>query len=152
MEIIRDLTDEQLTDMLLEDDERALRSSLPALPQAARTATDLDDDFWRAQRASIRAKISPAAKRHRRFAALVWATAAALILFAALRIDQRSVTVQKVAQTDPDQQLMIAVENAVDHAGPSALEPAGLLASEINAAYQQSSASQAKHKENDDEN
>jgi hypothetical protein len=152
MEIIRNLTDEQLTDLLVEDDERALQRDLPAIAQAARTATDFDRTFWIAQQVAIRERINSAAHKHRRLGALVWATAAAMILFGALNLDQHSATVQQTAQTDQDQQLMIAVQEAVDNAGPSALEPAGLLASEINEAYQQSSVSQAKDKESGNEN
>ncbi len=152
MEIIKHLTDEQLTDMLVDDDERELRGELSAMAQAARTATSFEDSFWRAQQARIRAKISSSAEKHSRFGALVWATAAAMILFGALNLDQHSAQTQQTAQTDQDQQLMIAVQEAVDNAGPSALEPAGLLASEINQAYQASSVSQAKDKESGNEN
>lgn len=153
MEMIKHLSDEQLTDMLLEDDERALRGELPAVAQAARAATDFSDSFWNAQHAKIRARISSPAEKRSRFGALVWATAAVMLMVGALSLDQQhSATLRQATRTDSDQQLMIAVEDAVNHAGPAALAPAGLLASEINDAYLQSSASQESHKENGNDN
>jgi hypothetical protein len=41
-------------------------------------------------------------------------------------------------QTDPDQQLLISVEQAIQTNGPEALAPAAVLAEEINAAQKHS--------------
>lgn len=152
MEIIRQLTDEQLTDLLLAGDEHVLQNELPAIAQAARTATDFEEPFWRAQQQSIQARILAKAEKRSRMGALVWALAGALILFGALTLDQHSTRPSQAAKVDPDQQLMMAVENAVDRPGPMALEPAGMLASEINQAYLETSTSSATHKENDHAN
>jgi hypothetical protein len=139
MEIFRDLSDEQLTDMLLKSDEQCLRHTLESLPGCARTATEHQDVFWQRQRTAIRQRIAHAQWRRLRFwpalAAVAAVAAVAVVLFGALpgglghRVNSPEPQAQN--QVDPDYELLVKIEQSVESEGPEALQPAALLAQEI---------------------
>ncbi|MGH9529568.1 MAG: hypothetical protein ACRD2S_06565, partial [Terriglobales bacterium] len=100
------------------------------LAEIAREATEQPDAFWQKQSAAIRARIRSSQKSAIR-ATLTLASAVVLILMTALLMKTNSRVAPMTAQPDPDQQLMIAVEQAVGSDVPAALEPAALLSDEI---------------------
>ena len=136
MEIIRHLSNEELTDFTIESDQRALRSTLEALPDWAQASTERPEEFWQKQRSMIWSRISSpesgsSTRSVRRSPVLAWSTVAALVLLAGLMLDRASVVPPHQAQVDPDHELLVAVERAVHNDGPAALDPAALLAEEM---------------------
>jgi hypothetical protein len=138
MEIIRHMSDDQLRDMLLESDQQALQPVLAALPEAAREAAAREEHFWSQQREAIWSRITQREKHQRQLLGfLALAATAAIVAIGTLLTSHRTVPVPSPQQAmhqqiDPDQELLLAVENAVQNSGPAALEPAALLAEEIN--------------------
>ena len=53
MEIIRHLSHEELTDLVIESDQQALRPLLEALPEWARTSAEQPEQFWQEQRGAV---------------------------------------------------------------------------------------------------
>jgi hypothetical protein len=136
MEIIRHLSNEELTDLTIESDQRALRSTLEVLPEWARASTERPEEFWQEQRSIVWSRISssvnPATSRLvRRSPLLAWSAVTALVLLAGLMLDHGSLAPPHKAQPDPDHELLLVVERAVNNDGPAALDPAALLAEEM---------------------
>jgi hypothetical protein len=132
MEIIRHLSNEELTDLVIDSDQQSLRQTLEALPGWARTATERNDEFWQDQRAAIRSRISAPQRRPvRRLPMLAGAAAAAMMVLAGMMLDRASVVPTQNAQVDSDHELLVEVERVVHSDGPAALEPAALLAEEM---------------------
>jgi hypothetical protein len=104
------------------------------------------EDFWQRQRNVIQDRVAVAEQpRGRRVTPLAWAALAATIAFGTLWLNDSEKPVhpqQSQIQVD-DQELMIAVERAVQSDVPEALEPASLLAQEIGQAHTTHSNSQA---------
>jgi hypothetical protein len=136
MEIIRHLSNEELTDLTIESDQRSLRSTLEALPDWARASTERPEEFWQEQRSIVWSRISSsesaaATRLVRRSPLLAWPAVTALVLLAGLMLDRGSLAPPHKTQADPDHELLLAVERAVHNDGPAALEPAALLAGEM---------------------
>ena len=136
MEIIRHLSNEELTDLTIESDQRSLRPTLEALPEWARSSTEQAEEFWQTQRSIVWSRISSsesaaATRLVRRSPLLAWSAAVALVLLAGLLLDRGSIAPPHKTQVDPDHELLLAVERAVHNDGPAALEPAALLAEEM---------------------
>lgn len=137
MKILNQLNDEQLTNLLLEKDEKELRGHVSGLPEFAKASTERDETFWRQQRINITAKIA-AQKKVGVFGLLpLFAGAAAVIVLAFVMLSSshhRSTPVAHVpvqaAPTDHD--LLLQVETSTESYGPEALQPAALLADEIS--------------------
>jgi hypothetical protein len=152
MQLIRQLKDEELTDLLLEADQRELQQTLAALPKQLRSATDQPQWFWQRQHAAIRGRI--ASTRHAAWAVLFApASALALLVLAVVLLHNGHAPNPPApqAQSVSDQDLMIAVEQDVQTDGPDALAPAALLADEISSS-QSASTSNRFPKENKHEN
>jgi hypothetical protein len=135
MEIIRHLSTEELTDLVIESDRQALQQTLEALPDWSRTATEQSEDFWQKQRSLVCSRISSPEGRAEAWAVhrspvLAW-SAIAVLLLAGLMLDRASFVPPQRAQVDPDHELLLAVERAVHNDGPAALDPAALLAEEM---------------------
>ena len=95
MQLIRHLKDEELTDLLLENEEREMRELFSASPAALQAVTDQPVWFWQKQLAVIRERI--AGKRRswiRPMAA--WASAMALALLAFSLLNRTSAPKQAV--------------------------------------------------------
>ena len=123
---------------------RALEGLLDATPS---------EDFWRRQRSAIQGRIELALEaRSHRTPRLDWAAVAATVLLGTLLMNdgEKPVTPHQV-QID-DQELMIAVDHAMQSNVPEALEPASLLAQEIGQSDAKHSNSQAHSREAVNEN
>jgi hypothetical protein len=136
MEIIRHLSNDELTDLTIESDQRALRSTLEALPGWARASTERPEEFWQEQRSKVWSRIAsseslPSPRLVRRSPLLAWSAVMALVLLAGFMLDRGSIAPPHNAPLDPDHELLLAVERAVNNDGPAALDPAALLAEEM---------------------
>ncbi len=152
MQLMRHLNDEELHDLLLESDQRELEHALAALPEWLDSKAQQPEWFWQRQQVAIRGRI--AASQRRLWPGLTaFAGALALLVVAVslLRVGRPPAPPATMVQTDSDQQLMIAVERAVQSDVPEALAPATLLADEISNA-QTASTSSPSSKENKHEN
>jgi hypothetical protein len=167
MEIERHLSDEEVATLLSGADDRPqhlkeckqcqtdlnpLQRSLSAMPEAMRSATDLPHFFWQRQRAAIQSRIAVEEASQRSWAGLVWATAGSLILVAGLLLNAAKTEPKPQAQADPDQELLLAVERAVESEVPDSLAPAALLAEDIRSSVESSPAPSSRHKEKANEN
>jgi hypothetical protein len=136
MEIIRHLSNEELTDLTIESDQRSLRPTLEALPEWARASAERPEQFWQEQRSNVWSRIassesSPSTRMVRRSPRLAWSIVTALVVLAGFMLDRGSLAPPHRAQMDPDHELLLAVERAVYNDGPAALDPAALLAEEM---------------------
>ncbi len=112
-----------------------MREALAGLRELSSEA----DEFWTRQRAAIRTAIAAAPSRPAwRLLRLTWAGATAVTVLAGLLVGGGSVpplTPQATGHlvvTDPDHELLLAVEHVMQSSGPEALEPAAYLVREIN--------------------
>jgi len=124
-----------------------LERTLSQLPKFAAEASDRPDLFWQRQAAAIRSRIAVEEASKRPLTGFVWAAALSLALLLGMLLSLRSAPVRSVAQTDPDHDLLVAVEHAVNNEGPEALEPAALLADEIGLGDKSISAARTSFKE-----
>jgi hypothetical protein len=142
MQLIRHLKDEELTEVLLQNEEMEVRQVLGAVPESLQSITEKPEWFWQRQRARVRGRIGAATPNAFRPMA-VWASALALGLLAFSLLNSKPAAKPAVeAQNDSDQALLLAVEQAVEEEGPASLAPATLLTDEIRSAQP---ASQATH-------
>lgn len=112
---------------------------LLSLPDSARVLTDQPEAFWTRQRAAIRSRIAVEQESRRPLKAFILASALSLAVLAGLLLKTSSGPVPATEpQTDPDQELLISVEQAIQNNGPEALAPAAVLAEEISASQAQS--------------
>jgi len=132
MEIIRHLSHDELADRVLARDEQYLRETLETLPACAKTASEQPDEFWDEQRAKVSSRIAEAETRPLQgVPGLAWGAMAAMITVAVLMLHRSPPPQRQETQPDPDHELLIEVERAVQSHGPEALEPAALLAQEM---------------------
>ncbi len=136
------LKDEELTDDLLDRDERRLRPALDALAGWARGATDRPESFWAQQRDAVWARLAVRKKRAGRFRALAAVVSLFLFALALLLGNRHPAKAPPRAQADPDQELLLRVQQTMQSDGPQALEPAALLAAEIS---QEANSGSARH-------
>ncbi len=136
MEIIRHLSDDELMDLTIESDRQALRATLESLPDWGRASTEHSEEFWQKQRQAVWSRIStPQFRAQDRLArwspVLAGSALAAIVLLAGLILNRAPATLPREAQVDPDHELLLQVERAVNNDGPAALDPAALLAEEM---------------------
>lgn len=136
MEIIRHLSNDELIDLTLGSDQQALRETIESLPEWARSATEYSEDFWQKQREAVWSRIStPEFRAQERLArwspTLAGSALAAILLLAGFILHRAPATLPRQAQVDPDHELLLQVERAVNNDGPAALDPAALLAEEM---------------------
>jgi hypothetical protein len=132
MQLTRHLSNEELSEMTFDSDQRRLRRTLDALPEWARAAADRPNAFWECQQVEIRKRIARAPQRSSTQTVTAWAGAFAMVLLAILLLRDSPAPGPPRAQSDPDQELLVAVEQSVQSGVPQALEPAAMLAEEIN--------------------
>jgi len=132
VEMIRNLSNEELSELTLASDERFLQQQLTALPAQAREAADRSDEFWAAQRAAVWSKIAGRERAKLRRPVLVGAAAAA-IMIGILFVPQKTKPAVTVVPPPAisDQELLIQVERVVQSGAPASLQPAGLLMQEV---------------------
>jgi hypothetical protein len=130
------------------------QKTLTSLPEAVRVATGQPYFFWQRQQAAIRSRIAIEEASHRDWRGFVWAMVASLILLATLLLNgvRTSPKPQIQVQTDADQELLLAVEQAVESGVPESLAPAALLAEDIRSAVEPASATTRNSKESRNEN
>lgn len=132
MEIIRHLSDDELAGLTLASDEQCLRETLGNLPACAQTASQRPDEFWQEQRAKVWSRVAQTERSvAQRFPVLTWAAVATMIAIAILMLHRTPTPEIRQARVDPDHELLIEIERAVQSDGPEALEPAALLAQEM---------------------
>jgi hypothetical protein len=148
MEVIHHSSSDGLLDLQIQSDEQALQDSLVELRSSARKIAERPEDFWQRQNAAIRARVGEAEGARRRRIPLVWA-AAVLLACAGAALLRGGPAPKPVVQTRPavvtpdsDQQLLIAVEHAVQNGVPDSLEPAAYLAEQIGQASRTASSSE----------
>jgi anti-sigma factor RsiW len=103
-----------------------LRSLTAAFRDSAHTQAERPEAFWARQRSVAAARISG-----RPVGPLAWAAAIAAAVLAAMLIQEPRPVVPVTPATDPDQALLVSVEQAVNRRVPQALAPAALLTQEI---------------------
>ena len=111
-----------------------LRNWVGSLSLLARSAEQQPETFWEQQRFTIQSRISNLPEPRPRRKRLVWATAFAIILFASLILKTGSHQPVQRVDSDLDRELLVQVEQALSGDVPQALQPASLLADEINQA------------------
>jgi hypothetical protein len=151
MRLTCDLNNEELNEMILDSDQQHLQRTFGPVSEWARTATDHPDAFWERQQADIRLRIAASERSPMRPVA-AWASAFAVVLLAILFLRGGPTLPPPGTQSDPDQELLVAVEQSVYSGVPQALEPAAMLADEISNGVRATSASHRVSKENQNEN
>jgi hypothetical protein len=127
----------------LDDDRQHFQPLLETLALWASEGADRPPEFWERQRMEILSRVSALESQGvARVPRLAWSIAVALVVIAGFLLNSGP-RVEPVlrAQTDPDRELLVEVEHAMQTGGPSALEPAAMLAEEIGE-YENSSALQ----------
>jgi hypothetical protein len=130
--------EEQWDELLMSRSREAeqLQALVNGLPESARSAAERREMFWDRQRLSIQRQIANLPQRRATSARLAWAAVFALILIASFLLKTGSrVPVQPTAP-DSDRELLVQVEQALDGDVPQALQPASLIANEIDQAAQ----------------
>jgi hypothetical protein len=133
-----------------------LATALQALPVWLRTGSDRPAEFWEQQRAAIVARLAAKNPPPLAIPRKAWALAlsvlgiALLLLASGPRVTESRGTPSQTV-TDPDRELLMEVEYAVESEGPQALEPAALLAQEIDRYHRTNFASPAAKEANNEE-
>lgn len=120
-----------------------MSASLAGLRAESTSAAERPQDFWRAQRRAIAARLAAVQELPTR--PLAWATSlAGILLFAALLSrglpvldsspQQALQTEAAQAAADPDHDLLVDIGRSVRRDVPRALEPASLIAQELHRA------------------
>jgi hypothetical protein len=153
MEMLNRLNNEDLTDLLVDSDRQHLRPVLEGLPEWARASADRPPEFWERQRRVILARVSALEDQASlRIPTAVWAAAAAIFVIASFMLNSGPrITPAPQAAVDPDRELLLEVERAVQSGGPEALEPAALLAEQIGQHQKLNSISPRGKEVNDEE-
>jgi hypothetical protein len=146
MRIVQQLNNEELQELIRGSDERYPQRQFGDLPDALQSAVQRPETFWQRQQAAIQTRIASENKAPLfSIGALAQACALALALFAIALLKTGPSPVPGPSQTqfslDPDQELLVAIEQAVQSDGPASLEPAALLAEQIANPVQKNSSS-----------
>jgi hypothetical protein len=117
-----------------EPETERLWKGLHEFGQWARGETERSDDFWRHQQAAIRSRIPMRSGGAFGASMQAWAALAAVVIvgISLLTVGQAPAPAPAAAQVDVDHELLLAVERDVRSEVPTALQPATLLAQEIN--------------------
>jgi hypothetical protein len=114
-------------------EHEAFAHTLASLSEWSAAAAQRDDVFWARQQARIAALIAMQPAVCIPIPRIAWAVAAALIIMAAVLLSPTAHPPQ-VARADPDHELLLAIERSLDRDLTPALEPAAVLAEEMNQA------------------
>lgn len=104
-------------------------ADIAALAESLREAGERPDSFWRMQRTAIQERIQ--GSEQRASLRIAWAGSVALVSVAIGLLTQTPAPASAAANYDPDHDLLVGVEQAVRRPVPQALEPAQLLAQEL---------------------
>ena len=101
----------------------------------ARKVVEQPETFWRRQREAISARIAARDFTHPwRRSIWVAATVMLIVLASSLLSRNNAPPAPSVAQTDPDDALLLSVQQSIQSDLPQALKPAALLTAEIDRA------------------
>jgi hypothetical protein len=124
--------DKDPADLLVEHDRQQLGPVLEALAQWAREGAERQPNFWERQRAEILSRVAAREDTAPRVPRLAWSIAVAVLVIASFMLNSGPRVKPAIpTQMDSDAQLLVEVEQAMQTGGPSALEPAAMLAEEI---------------------
>jgi hypothetical protein len=129
-----------------------LHNLLNGLASSAQSATQHPEVFWDRQRLSIQRQIATALPTRTRPARLAWAAVLALLLVGSLLLKTGSRVPVQQSAPDSDRELLVQVEQALDGNVPQALQPASLIAYEIDQAAQPQSRSASSKEKSQHEN
>jgi hypothetical protein len=129
------------------EDEALAESTFKRLATFARESAEQPAYFWSRQQASIRSRIAVKEASHQPWTGLLWLLGVSVLLIVSVLTVNRSVAPVVRNVPDPDQELLMTVEETVQRGVPQALEPAALLAQEMSAAESESS-TRVKEKSN----
>ena len=104
-------------------------AEIAVFAEAVRGEAERPPSFWLAQRVAIAGRIQGSERKAS--LRLAWAASLALVVIATSLLAQAPLPAASVAAYDPDHELLVGVERAVRRPVPQALEPARLLAQEI---------------------
>ena len=150
MKLTWHLNNEELREIIFDSDRHQMQRTLDALPGWTRSATARPDAFWERQHSDIRRRIAGVPKRSHTQTVTALSGALAVLLLAIFLLSDSPGPRSSRAPSDPDQELLVAVEQSVQSGVPQALEPAAMLAEEISSG-QPVSASHRVYKENENE-
>ncbi len=137
MNFIRQWSDDELNELLLQSDEHFLRPRLQEFVQNVHAQTGHSAEFWERQERAIQQRISsPQKEKAKSLPRLIWAAATVVALAAFLMLQggyerPNAPPVQVQTDAEADHELLMHVEEAIQSGGPAALEPAAMLAVEI---------------------
>ena len=117
--------------------EDRLAAALAAFAASVRAEGERPAAYWTRRRAMIRERI--AQQDRTSSLRLAWASALAVVTLATLLLTQSQPPLPQ-AMHDPDHDLLLGVENATRRPVPKALEPAVLLAQEMEQSAQSKNA------------
>ncbi len=141
-------------DKVQESEIQQLERTLYEFGEATRSTAERPDEFWRRQRAAIWSRVLAEGRRAVSRTIAAWAGVAALILLGATLLASGAppAVTPTLVQTDADHELLLAVEHDVQSEVPDALQPAALLAQEMNDGMRSRSvnARSSKEKANED--
>lgn len=106
------------------------------LPESARLASEQSETFWEQQRLSIQRQIASLPERRTSSVRLAWAAATILILIASFLLQTASRVPAPPSASTSDRELLVEVEQALEGDVPQALQPAALIANEIDQSAQ----------------
>ena len=146
MKRVQQLNGEKLPEVIPGDDQQWMQRQFGDLADALRSAVQRPETFWQSQQAAIQTGIASRSMGSLfSMRALARACALVLLVFALALLrtgpNPMSVPAQTQSSPDPDQELLVAIEQAVQSDGPASLEPAALLAEQIAHRVQGSSSS-----------
>jgi predicted anti-sigma-YlaC factor YlaD len=99
-----------------------------------RGAAEQPESFWRKQRAGIATRLMDRAG-HQPWKRLAWATATVtLVLLATLLLSKNAAPTRPQPQADPDDALLLSVQQSIRSDLPRALRPTALITREIDRA------------------
>ncbi len=129
-----------------------IEALLRGLPEWASLATQQPEPFWDRQRLLVQRQIAEMPERKPRLARLAWAAAFVLILIATFVLRTGSRIPVAPTSFASDRDLLVQVEQALDGDVPQALQPASLIANEIDQAAQPRSHSTSLKEKSEHEN
>jgi hypothetical protein len=117
------------------EEVKSFAGAVGAAHAQARKVMEQPETFWRQQRESICARVAASDFIHpwRRW---IWVTATVMLILLASTLLSRNNAppTPSVAQTDPDDALLLSVQQSIQSDLPQALKPAALLTAEIDRA------------------
>ncbi len=117
------------------EEVRSFAAAASVAQAQARKVVDLPEAFWQRQRKSIRTRLGDRdfTRPSRRW---IWITATMVLILLAstLLLRNSAPPIQTAAQPDPDDALLLSVQQSIRSDLPQALRPATLLTQEIDRA------------------